>query len=559
MDIGKYTFEEFKALAAAFHSYPAPGLLLGGYMVEMARRHIPEGTLFEAMVESPKCLPDAVQLLTLCSAGNQWMKIIPLGRYALSLYDKYTGEGCRVYVDEKKLRDWPEYYAWFMQLRPKAEQDSDLLFKEIETAGDTVCSMQTIRIDPKYLVHAHMGKAIVCPVCKESYPSYDGGICRACQGESPYVSIQSDSASSENAPFDTNILERAPLRQIPVEQALGKATLHDMTEIIPDVSKGVALSAGHILEGGDVCRLQRMGKFTVYDTDALPKEEWIHENDAVKAFAERIAGEGVRYDPCPTEGKITFTANQTGLLHIDLEVLERFNLVPDVMLATRRHMSVIESGRDIAGSRSIPLYIPQANFSRALTALGSSPLLSVHPFRPLKTAIIVTGTEIFQNIIEDKFIPILSAKLLALGCPAPSSCIVPDDRKAIAETVRTFLDEGVELIITTAGLSVDPDDVTRLGLIDAGLATGIDGALYGVPVLPGTMSLIGKVHHNEHSAHIIGVPACALYHKVTAFDLILPRILADQHITRRDLARMAEGGFCHNCKICTWPKCQFTS
>jgi len=96
MNIGPYTFAEFKERAAAFHGYPAPGLLLGGYMVAMAQRALPEGTLFEAVVESKKCLPDAVQLLTLCSTGNNWMKVINLGRYALSLFDKYSGKGFRV-------------------------------------------------------------------------------------------------------------------------------------------------------------------------------------------------------------------------------------------------------------------------------------------------------------------------------------------------------------------------------------------------------------------------------------------------------------------------------
>ena len=66
MDIGAYTFKEFHRLAENFHGYAAPGLLVGGYMVELAKRHLPEGTLFEAVVESGKCLPDAVQLLTLC-------------------------------------------------------------------------------------------------------------------------------------------------------------------------------------------------------------------------------------------------------------------------------------------------------------------------------------------------------------------------------------------------------------------------------------------------------------------------------------------------------------
>lgn len=130
MNIGQYTFIEFKELAAKFHGYPAPGLLLGGYMVELGKQAMPEGTLFEVVVESRKCLPDAVQLLTLCSVGNNWMKIINLGKYALSMYDKHTGEGVRVFVDAKKLEKWPEIRAWFLKLKAKTEQDTEQLFKD---------------------------------------------------------------------------------------------------------------------------------------------------------------------------------------------------------------------------------------------------------------------------------------------------------------------------------------------------------------------------------------------------------------------------------------------
>ena len=108
MNIGSYTFQEFKRLAEIFHGYAVPVLLIGGYMVEMAKARIPEGTLFEAVVETRKCLPDAVQLLTLCSAGNNWMKVHNLGRYAVSLFDKHTGEGVRVSVDPAKLDAFPE-------------------------------------------------------------------------------------------------------------------------------------------------------------------------------------------------------------------------------------------------------------------------------------------------------------------------------------------------------------------------------------------------------------------------------------------------------------------
>jgi formylmethanofuran dehydrogenase subunit E len=104
-------------------------------------------------------------------------------------------------------------------------------------------------------------------------------------------------------------------------------------------------------------------------------------------------------------------------------------------------------------------------------------------------------------------------------------------------------------VVTTAGLSVDPDDVTRQGLLDAG-ATEL---LYGTPILPGAMTLLARIG----SVRIIGVPACALFFKTTSFDLLLPRLLAGVDITRHDLARMSHGSFCLECKTCTFPKCPF--
>jgi formylmethanofuran dehydrogenase subunit E len=539
MNIGQYTFEEFKQKAKEFHGYPAPGLLIGGYMVEAAKARLPEDTLIEAMVESGKCLPDAVQILTLCSVGNNWMKIKLLGRYAVSLYDKFTGQGFRVAIDQKKLEKWPEIYGWFMKLKPKAEQDTDKLFAEIEAAGDTICSIRPITIDKRYLGHGHMSAIDVCPVCAEAYPTSDGAICRGCQGEAPYASIE-NAICTDDAP---------QLVSVPVEKAVGKQALHDMTGIVPGESKGPVSKADQTLDIGDVCRLQRIGKYNIFVKDNAPGDEWVHENDAVKTFAKRMAGDGITYDPDPEEGKINFYADRTGMLSIDLEALSRFNLSPDVMLATRHDGSLMPKGKGVAGTRSIPLYISRDKFSRALTALGQSPILEIQPLRKAKVGILVTGTEVFQGLIEDKFIPIISSKVIKLGCEVTRTDIVPDTRDMITKSATAMLDAGCDLIITTAGMSVDPDDVTRAALIDAGLKND----LYGVPMLPGTMTLVGTIRN----AQIIGVPACALFYKTTAFDIVLPRLLAGQTLTRKDLARLGEGGFCMNCKTCSFPKCPF--
>lgn len=545
MNIGEYTFQEFKERAREFHGYPAPGLLIGGYMVEAAKARIPEGTLFEAMVETGKCLPDAVQMQTPCSTGNNWMKVKLLGRYAVSLYDKFTGVGVRVAVDQKELEKWPEIKSWFMKEKPKAEQDTDKLFDEIEQAGDTICSIRPITLSSKYLGHGHMSSIDVCPVCGEAYPGSDGSICRGCQGEDPYATMGNNECSGD-AP---QTREEAPLKAVPVEDAVGKTAAHDMTGIEPGKSKGPITKAGDTLDIGDVCRLQRIGKFNVYLEEDLPGDEWVHENEAVKAFAKRMAGEGISYEANPEEGKINFFAETPGMLNIDREALSRFNLSPDVMLATRHHGSIMPKGKGVAGTRAIPLYISRDKFSRALTALGDGPVLEILPLKPAKVGVLVTGTEVFQGLIEDKFVPIISSKVIKLGCEVTETAIVPDEREAIRDAATAMLDAGCELIVTTAGMSVDPDDVTRAGLIDAGLQND----LFGVPMLPGTMTLVGKLRNIP----IIGVPACALFYKTTAFDVVLPHLLAGKELSRKDLAALAEGGFCMNCKTCSFPKCPF--
>ncbi len=187
MDIGSYTFDEFKDLATSFHGYPAPGLLIGAYMVEMAKRALPEGTLYEAVVESRKCLPDAVQLLTPCSTGNNWMKIHDLGLYGVCLFDKHTGEGVRVHLDVAKLGPYPEVRAWFLKEKAKADQDEKQLLAEIEAAGDTICTLTPVCVKRRFLGHKHMSAVRICPLCGEAYPESDGALCRGCQGEAPYV------------------------------------------------------------------------------------------------------------------------------------------------------------------------------------------------------------------------------------------------------------------------------------------------------------------------------------------------------------------------------------
>jgi formylmethanofuran dehydrogenase subunit E len=188
--IRSYTFDEYAEKVRSFHGYPAPGVLIGGYIVELAYRHIPKEGLYDVICETEKCLPDAVQLLTPCTIGNSWLKVINTGRFALIIYDKITGDGIRVFVDSQKLEAWPEIKAWFLKIKAKKEQDSELLLKQIRDAGTKILSLQNIKVDIRSLKPKHSGTVAICPGCKESYPAADGALCLGCQGKIPYQTIQ---------------------------------------------------------------------------------------------------------------------------------------------------------------------------------------------------------------------------------------------------------------------------------------------------------------------------------------------------------------------------------
>jgi hypothetical protein len=56
---------------------------------------------------------------------------------------------------------------------------------------------------------------------------------------------------------------------------------------------------------------------------------------------------------------------------------------------------------------------------------------------------------------------------------------------------------------------------------------------------------------------IIGLPGCVMYHRTSIFDLIVPRILAGETLTREDFIDLGHGGFCSGCATCTYPRCGF--
>jgi formylmethanofuran dehydrogenase subunit E len=189
MNICTYSYEEYLHLVKSFHGNLAPGLIIGGFIVDLAMKNLPEGEFFDAVCETPVCLPDAVQILTPCTIGNGWLSIINFGRFAVTLYEKYSGKGVRVYLDTKKLEAWPEVRDWYLKKKKKSEQNPELLMAQIKEAGHNLLSVQMVQVEPEKVRRKKMGPVGICPVCGEAYPSKHGEKCLNCQGETPYSEV----------------------------------------------------------------------------------------------------------------------------------------------------------------------------------------------------------------------------------------------------------------------------------------------------------------------------------------------------------------------------------
>jgi len=335
---------------------------------------------------------------------------------------------------------------------------------------------------------------------------------------------------------------------IPIDQSVGTILAHDITEIRPGQFKGPAFKKGHIIRESDVPHLKRVGKEHLYVLHLEPGE--VHEDDAALRLATALAGRGVFFDPHPSEGKIQLKASRRGLFKVDVAALIRINLVPDISCSARHTNSVVEKGDVICGVRAIPLIIDEENLQAAENiALAVDDFFSVKPFLAPKTGIVITGNEVFSGLIDDKFAPIIRKKLKHYDCSIMGIAFAPDDRQRIASEINQYLQNGAEMIVVAGGMSVDPDDITRVAIADA----GAEDVVYGTPVLPGAMFLYGRFG----DVPVMGLPACVLFFRATVLDLILPRVLAGESITREDLATMAHGGMCLECEPCHFPRCSF--
>lgn len=337
------------------------------------------------------------------------------------------------------------------------------------------------------------------------------------------------------------------MKLIRTEDAVGHVLCHDMTQIIKDQYKDARFRKGHIVTEADIPVLLSMGKEHLYVWEMTPG--MVHENDAAERLLALCGQENMTRSEVK-EGKIELKAACNGLFQVDSRRLIAVNSIEDIMIATRKGNTAVKKGDKLAGMRVIPLIIEEERLRAAEAAAGTAPLLKLLPYVKKTAAIVATGSEVKNGLIQDTFTPVVRDKLAAYGIETVSVLYSGDGVDNVANAIAEARQTGADLILCTGGMSVDPDDNTPGGIRQSGARI----VTYGAPVLPGAMFLLG---YFEDGTPVMGLPGCVMYAGATIFDLALPRIAAGAEMTKADFAVMGEGGLCFGCKPCHWPDCPF--
>lgn len=348
------------------------------------------------------------------------------------------------------------------------------------------------------------------------------------------------------------------MKLINTVDAAGSVLCHDITQIIKGVTKDAVFRKGHIVTEEDIPVLLSVGKDQLY---VWEKEEgMLHENDAAEILCRICKGNHMNRSQAK-EGKIELTADCDGLLKVNNDGLKAVNGFGQMMIATRHGNFAVRKGDKLAGTRIIPLVIEEEKMTAAeaaaMEATGGKPILDIKPFVHKKVGIVTTGNEVYYGRIQDTFTPVIESKFAEFDSEIIDHETWNDDDKKVTASILKMIDEGADVVCCTGGMSVDPDDKTPLAIKN----TGARIVSYGAPVLPGAMFLLSyyevKDGDRPRTVTIMGLPGCVMYSKRTIFDLVLPRVMADDEVTAEELAALGQGGFCLNCPVCTFPNCGY--
>jgi molybdopterin biosynthesis enzyme len=316
--------------------------------------------------------------------------------------------------------------------------------------------------------------------------------------------------------------------KLPLNEALGHILLHNQAS--SDGRK--ALKKGQHLTEENIALLQSLGRDSV-DVAILDAAD-IGENEAARQLGQAITGPGLTASSATT-GRVNLMATMPGLLKINVPALLAFNDLEGITLATLLTHTVVQPKTMVGTIKIIPYSVPQSRLEAALTIATQHRLVEVKPFVVKKAALITTGSAAMRAKVVEGFIPSLHDRLANYQTEMLIGPDVPEDEAEISEALQWALTSGAKMILIAGETSImDVDDITPRAI----KAVGGEIVHYGMPVEPGNLMLLA--YRNE--VPIVGAPGCAKSKSHNVVDMVLPRLVAGERLSRRDLLELGHGG-----------------
>jgi molybdenum cofactor cytidylyltransferase len=319
------------------------------------------------------------------------------------------------------------------------------------------------------------------------------------------------------------------LTTLPIEQAIGHILRHNLA----DPAGRKALSKGRCLRSEDLATLRELGIHQV--RVAMLEDRDVHEDEAAQRLAIAIAGNGVQISAV-SHSRVNLLAEYDAVVEVHEQALLQINAVDGLTVATRRSHSLVRSAERVATIKIIPFAVPAADLAYAEQITGTEgPIVWLRRLRMARVGVLLVGSVAAQPRIERGVLSAITDRVETLGSLVVAVQFVAADEEAIAKGIQSLVSNGIDLLITAGETSImDRDDVIPVGIRMAG------GRIehYGAPVEPGNLLLLA--YHG--TLPVLGAPGCVRSRDVNIVDLLLPRLIAGEHVRKQDIVALGHGG-----------------
>lgn len=316
------------------------------------------------------------------------------------------------------------------------------------------------------------------------------------------------------------------LLTLPTSQILGHILRHNLFD-----SQGrKLLPKGRRLSSKDLSVIHELGLEQL--SVAILEAGDIDEDLAANRLAELVTGAGLRHTG-PVHSRVNLLAEYDGVVRVNIAALEAINRIEGLTIATLRTTQLVRAKKRVATIKIIPFAVPEQALVKAeQISQHMGPIIAVDRLQVHRVGVILVGS---APRLEELLFPAIQARVLELGSELAYSACVEASEQAIAERIRSQHNAGATLIILAGETSImDRDDLTPRAIRMAG------GQIeqYGAPVEPGNLLLMAYLDQ----VPILGAPGCVRSRATNIVDLLLPRLLANEHISAEDIIRLGHGG-----------------